>query len=97
MDCKLQVEPNAHKIEEHRRKYERLRKEREAQKIERERQRQRAEANVFLFLSAYINSLSSMIPVVMIRALLVLLCILILHRLYMRGGKRSQLQKIKHL
>ncbi|XP_064971966.1 TPR repeat-containing thioredoxin TDX-like isoform X1 [Musa acuminata AAA Group] len=39
------VEPNAHRIEEHRRKYERLRKEREAQKIERERQRQRAEAN----------------------------------------------------
>ncbi|URE19018.1 Thioredoxin [Musa troglodytarum] len=39
------VEPNAHKIEEHRRKYERLRKEREARKIERERQRQRAEAN----------------------------------------------------
>ncbi|GFZ03451.1 tetraticopeptide domain-containing thioredoxin [Actinidia rufa] len=38
------VEPNAHKIDEHRRKYERLRKERELRKIERERQRRRAEA-----------------------------------------------------
>ncbi|XP_072986472.1 FAM10 family protein At4g22670 [Typha latifolia] len=38
------VEPNAHKIEEHRRKYDRLRKEREEKKIERERQRRRAEA-----------------------------------------------------
>ncbi|GAV88241.1 TPR_11 domain-containing protein [Cephalotus follicularis] len=38
------VEPNAHKIEEHRRKYERLHKEREDRKIERERQRRRAEA-----------------------------------------------------
>ncbi|XP_058227171.1 TPR repeat-containing thioredoxin TDX isoform X2 [Rhododendron vialii] len=38
------VEPNAHKIEEHRRKYERLRKERELRKIERERQRRHAEA-----------------------------------------------------
>ncbi|MQL89237.1 hypothetical protein Taro_021814 [Colocasia esculenta] len=38
------VEPNAHKIEEHRRKYDRLRKEREERKIERERQRRRAEA-----------------------------------------------------
>ncbi|CAK9166747.1 unnamed protein product [Ilex paraguariensis] len=36
------VEPNAHKIEEHRRKYERLRKEREQTKIELERQRRRA-------------------------------------------------------
>lgn len=41
-----QVEPNAHKIEEHRRKYDRLRKEREDRKIERERQRRRAEAQV---------------------------------------------------
>ncbi|KAJ6833790.1 FAM10 family protein [Iris pallida] len=32
------VEPNVHKIEEHRRKYDRLRKEREEKKIERERQ-----------------------------------------------------------
>ncbi|PSS08077.1 TPR repeat-containing thioredoxin TDX like [Actinidia chinensis var. chinensis] len=39
-----QVEPNAHKIDEHRRKYERLRKERELRKIEREWQRRRAEA-----------------------------------------------------
>ncbi|WOL08100.1 FAM10 family protein [Canna indica] len=38
------VEPNAHKIEEHRRKYDRLRKEREEKKAERERQRRRAEA-----------------------------------------------------
>ncbi|KAG6396966.1 hypothetical protein SASPL_143126 [Salvia splendens] len=38
------VEPNAHKIEEHRRKYDRLRKEREDRKNERERQRRRAEA-----------------------------------------------------
>ncbi|THU74038.1 hypothetical protein C4D60_Mb04t29150 [Musa balbisiana] len=38
------VEPNAHKIEEHRRKYDRLRKEQEDKKVERERQRRRAEA-----------------------------------------------------
>ncbi|KAL1371316.1 hypothetical protein HN51_001527 [Arachis hypogaea] len=38
------VEPNAHKIEEHRRKYERLHKERAEKKLERERQRRRAEA-----------------------------------------------------
>ncbi|KAJ7537320.1 hypothetical protein O6H91_11G001300 [Diphasiastrum complanatum] len=38
------VEPNAHKIEEHRRKYERLHKEREERKVEREKQRRRAEA-----------------------------------------------------
>lgn len=38
------VEPNAHKIEEHRRKYDRMRKEREERKLERERQRRRAEA-----------------------------------------------------
>ncbi|RDX77037.1 FAM10 family protein, partial [Mucuna pruriens] len=38
------VEPNAHKIEEHRRKYERLHKERDEKKKERERQRRRAEA-----------------------------------------------------
>ncbi|GAB2274110.1 hypothetical protein Dimus_008881 [Dionaea muscipula] len=38
------VEPNAHKIDEHRRKYERLRKEREERKIERERRRRKAEA-----------------------------------------------------
>jgi len=40
------VEPNAHKIEEHRRKYERLHKEREEKRKERERQRRRAEAQV---------------------------------------------------
>ncbi|KAK9147970.1 hypothetical protein Scep_006727 [Stephania cephalantha] len=38
------VEPNAHKIEEHRRKYDRLRKEKEDRRVERERQRRRAEA-----------------------------------------------------
>ncbi|RZC73327.1 hypothetical protein C5167_048807 [Papaver somniferum] len=38
------VEPNAHKIEEHRRKYDRLRKEKEERKVERERQRRKAEA-----------------------------------------------------
>ncbi|XP_062028229.1 FAM10 family protein At4g22670 [Rosa rugosa] len=38
------VEPNVHKIQEHRRKYDRLRKEREDRKIERERQRRKAEA-----------------------------------------------------
>lgn len=34
------VEPNAHRLEEHRRKYERLRKDRELKKAERERKRQ---------------------------------------------------------
>ncbi|KAI7986521.1 TPR repeat-containing thioredoxin TDX [Camellia lanceoleosa] len=38
------VEPNAHKIEEHRRKYERLHKEREQRKIEHERKQRRGEA-----------------------------------------------------
>ncbi|CAM8882820.1 unnamed protein product [Rhodiola kirilowii] len=38
------VEPNAHKLEEHQRKYERLRKEREERRILRERQRRKAEA-----------------------------------------------------
>lgn len=42
----VQVEPNVHRIEEHRRKYERLHKERGERKIERERQRRRAEAQV---------------------------------------------------
>lgn len=45
------VEPNAHKIQEHRRKYERLRKERELKKVERERQ-QRAGAQGREALSA---------------------------------------------
>ncbi|XWS37561.1 hypothetical protein CRYUN_Cryun19dG0054000 [Craigia yunnanensis] len=40
------VEPNAHKIEEHRRKYERLRKERELKRNEHQRQQQKAEAQV---------------------------------------------------
>ncbi|KAJ7554426.1 hypothetical protein O6H91_06G139900 [Diphasiastrum complanatum] len=38
------VEPNARRLEEHRRKYERLRKERQERKAERERQRRRAKA-----------------------------------------------------
>ncbi|KAL3677292.1 hypothetical protein R1sor_027240 [Riccia sorocarpa] len=38
------VEPNVHKIEEHRRKYDRLRKEREEKKAENERLRRKAEA-----------------------------------------------------
>ncbi|KAL6177126.1 hypothetical protein ACLB2K_048652 [Fragaria x ananassa] len=38
------VEPNVHRIQEHRRKYDRLRKEREDRKIERDRQRRKAEA-----------------------------------------------------
>ncbi|GAY43470.1 hypothetical protein CUMW_074700 [Citrus unshiu] len=38
------VEPNALRIEEHRRKYDRLRREREERKVERERLRRRAEA-----------------------------------------------------
>ncbi|KAH0901939.1 hypothetical protein HID58_041442 [Brassica napus] len=40
----LEVEPNAHKLEEHRRKYDRLRKERDDKKAARDRQRRRAEA-----------------------------------------------------
>ncbi|KAF6150880.1 hypothetical protein GIB67_020963 [Kingdonia uniflora] len=39
------VEPNAHKIEEHRRKYERLRKERDLRKADLKRQHSRAEAH----------------------------------------------------
>lgn len=39
-----QVEPNARKILEHRRKYERLWKEKELKDVERERQRRQAEA-----------------------------------------------------
>ncbi|KAH1080373.1 hypothetical protein J1N35_020134 [Gossypium stocksii] len=38
------VEPNAHRIEEHRRKYDRLRKEKEDRIIERERRHRRAQA-----------------------------------------------------
>lgn len=39
----LQVEPNVLKIEEHRKKYERLRKERDIKKAEMEKQRKHAE------------------------------------------------------
>jgi len=39
-----------HKIEEHRRKYERLRKERETRRGEHERQRQHAEVKVVIML-----------------------------------------------
>ncbi|KAF8676738.1 hypothetical protein HU200_046853 [Digitaria exilis] len=41
------VEPNVHKIVEHRRKYERLRKEREEKRAERDRLCRRAQAQVF--------------------------------------------------
>lgn len=44
----VQVEPNAQRLEEHRRKYERLRKEKEDKKIEREKQRRRAQAQVVI-------------------------------------------------
>ncbi|EOY21388.1 hypothetical protein QUC31_007295 [Theobroma cacao] len=47
------VEPNAHKIEEHRRKYDRLRKERELKRTERQRQQQKAEAQDQEALSAF--------------------------------------------
>jgi len=45
-----QVEPNAHRIEEHRRKYEKLHKERGDRKAERERQRRRAKAQVTMIM-----------------------------------------------
>ncbi|PPD95012.1 hypothetical protein GOBAR_DD07962 [Gossypium barbadense] len=47
------VEPNAHKIEEHRRKYERLRKERELKRSEHQRQQKKAEAQDQEALSAF--------------------------------------------
>lgn len=43
MHSHVQVEPNVHKIEEHKKKYERLRKERDMKKAELERQRRHAE------------------------------------------------------
>jgi hypothetical protein len=49
------VEPNAHKIEEHQRKYQRLRKERESRKAARTKARQQAEAKVVI--PGYLNSL----------------------------------------
>jgi suppressor of tumorigenicity protein 13 len=39
----VQVEPNVHKIEEHKKKYERLRKERDMKKADAERKRKHAE------------------------------------------------------
>lgn len=57
----FQVEPNAHKIEEHRRKYERLRKEREAKKAEIER-KQKAEAQVSNDIIYVIFALQFMCP-----------------------------------
>ena len=42
------MEPNAHKIEEHRRKYDRLRKEQEEKRAERDRLRRKAAAQVLL-------------------------------------------------
>ncbi|CAI0541268.1 unnamed protein product [Linum tenue] len=49
------VEPNAHKLDEHRRKYDRLRKEREDRKAEKERQRRRAKAQVSSDYLPWIN------------------------------------------
>lgn len=40
----MQVEPNARKIQEHQRKYERLRKEQGPKRVERDKQRQQAKA-----------------------------------------------------
>lgn len=50
----MQVEPNAHKIEEHRQKYDRLHKEREERKAESERKRRKAEAQVTVFTFGFI-------------------------------------------
>lgn len=47
----LQVEPNVKKIEEHRRKYERLRKEKELKKVEQDRQRRQAAQVLILSLN----------------------------------------------
>lgn len=44
MHCIPKVEPNVHKVQEHRRKYEKLRKERDLKKAEREEQKRKAEA-----------------------------------------------------
>lgn len=48
----FQVEPNARKIEEHRKKYQRLHKERELKRAEHERQRQ-AEARVSIVYAIF--------------------------------------------
>lgn len=57
----FQVEPNARRIQEHRRKYERLHKEMELKYFEHERQRKQAEAvsrvNTILLLLFCINKL----------------------------------------
>ncbi|PHT39625.1 TPR repeat-containing thioredoxin TDX [Capsicum baccatum] len=52
------VEPNARKIEEHHKKYDRLRKEREDRKVERERQWRKAEAQVKLQLLVFLNMIN---------------------------------------
>ena len=48
----FQVEPNARKIEEHRKKYQRMHKEREIKMAERERQKQ-AEARVNIVFAIF--------------------------------------------
>lgn len=60
MYLNLQVEPNAQKIEEHRRKYERLRRERELKKIERDRQQKRAAAQVIIKTYHEVSSIIKM-------------------------------------
>lgn len=63
MYLNLQVEPNAQKIEEHRRKYERLRRERELKKIERDRQQKRAAAQVIIKTYHEVSSIIKMLSI----------------------------------
>jgi hypothetical protein len=86
----LQVEPNAHKIVEHRRKYDRLRKEREDKKAERDRLRRRAEAQVILDteISSLCRSFAGML-LFMVRSEFMPCA---LNRLLMRGPRRRNNQ-----
>jgi hypothetical protein len=86
----LQVEPNAHKILEHRRKYDRLRKEREDKKAERDRLRRRAEAQVILDteISSLCRSFAGML-LFMVRSEFMPCA---LNRLLMRGPRRRNNQ-----
>lgn len=85
---KLQVEPNVHKIEEHRRKYERLRRERETRIAERERQRRRAEAEVVICYTLSCDLLFLIDCYVFFPSR----C-----RLLIQGARRSKLQKVNLL
>ena len=85
--CTVQVEPNAHRIEEHRRKYERLHKEREERKIERERQRRRAEAQVTFFFN--VQLLTNLSRYSFATKLKIFLCIL-LKAAYEKAKKQEQ-------